>query len=242
MKIAFISDIHANFPALCAAIAAAEKMGADEIIVAGDMIGGGPHPVEVVRALSGRSCRAVAGNIERKVLAMEGHPKKKKHSRNDAKKANLAWTASRLGPDEIGWLSSLPGALRIDAAGNDALVVHGSPRSDTDYIYPSVTARALSRYMDGVEARLLVCGHSHIPFYRSVGGMKVVNCGSVGRPVDGDTAGSFALVDFGKTGRISVKRTRFNYDLSPVIDDLRSRETPGFREQEYLDGVKRKGV
>ncbi|HDP80594.1 MAG TPA: metallophosphoesterase [Spirochaetes bacterium] len=242
MKIAFISDIHANFPALCAAIAEAEKMGADEIIAAGDMIGGGPHPVEVVRALSGRSCRAVAGNIERKVLAMAGHSKMKKHPGKNIKKANIAWTRSRLGPDEIGWLSALPGSLRMNAGGTETLVVHGSPRNDTDYIYPSVTRRALSRFMDGVETRLLVCGHSHIPFFKSVGGVKVVNCGSVGRPVDGDNAGSFALVEFGETYRINVKIVRFSYDISPVIEDLRSRETPGFKEQEYRDGVKRGGA
>ena len=76
MKVAFLSDIHANFPALCAALAAAERAHAETIVVAGDMVGGGPHPVEVVRLLAQRRVPAIAGNLERELLSLPQSRKK----------------------------------------------------------------------------------------------------------------------------------------------------------------------
>jgi len=242
MKVAFLSDIHANFPALCAALAAAERAHAETIVVAGDMVGGGPHPVEVVRLLAQRRVLAIAGNLERKLLGLPQSRKKLARLEEKRKTGHLVWTARQLQAAERAWLASLPATLDIRFGDVDVLVVHGSPASDSDSIYPSVTRAALATFCGQRRPQVLVCGHSHIPFSRVVGGIRVVNCGSVGRPVDGDPRGSLALVDFTRPERLRCSIVRFSFPLDDLAHDLEARGVPGARPDEHLRGLKRKGV
>ena len=241
MKVAFLSDVHANFPALCAALETAQRLGATNIVVAGDLIGSGPHPVEVVRLLMQRGVRAVRGNVERKVLALGSGGKKLKGRLDKRRSGHLAWTALQLGQGERGWLAALPECLDLTLGGTAVRVVHGSARGDGEYVYPSVTARVLPLLAGEPRPQVLVCGHSHIPFTRRVAGIRVVNCGSVGRPVDGDPRGSLALVDFGPPA-VRATLVRFAYPVAETMRDLAARGVPGAVPAELERGVKRKGV
>jgi putative phosphoesterase len=245
MKIAFLSDIHANLPALEAALAVADRVGAEGVVVAGDLVGEGPHPVEVVAAVRDQGARCIRGNVDRQVLELEGSGKKLGKAVRDGKgqKSNRAWTALRLreAPGELAWLGALPGELRLEVKGREILVVHGSPRGDTDYIFPSLTPAALAgklEPMEGYRPAVLVSGHSHIPFAREVDGVLVVNCGSVGRPADGDPRGTMAVVDFDAEAGTHVQLVRFGFSVDRVIADLAAREVPGIDPEEYRLGIK----
>jgi predicted phosphodiesterase len=96
-------------------------------------------------------------------------------------------------------------------AGKRLLLVHGSPLGDTDYVYPSLTARALAAKLGAARPDVLACGHSHIPFTRRIAGVRVVNAGSVGRPVDGDPRGSYALVELDRGALARARIVRFPY-------------------------------
>jgi predicted phosphodiesterase len=242
MVIAFISDIHANFTALVAAIARAHRLGSERILMAGDVVGGGPHPVEVIRLLKSEGIAGVQGNVDRKVLELARDRGARKRCEKSTRKAHLAWTARQLGREELDWLAELPPTLELELEGVKTLVVHGSPRSDDDYIFPSVTPNAMRSFLGANRPKLLVCGHSHIPFTRSVGGVRVINCGSVGRPVDGDARGSFGLAEVrnGRVGRCRV--VRFAYPVGRLVADLDARAVPGALGVEYLAGIKRRGV
>jgi predicted phosphodiesterase len=167
----------------------------------------------VVALLRRRAIPTIRGNVERKVMEVAAlHPSevavlaKKKH-------ADLVWTAKRLGREGLDWLRSLPSSLELRLTGSRLLLVHGSPLGDTDYVYPSLTARALAAKLGAERPDVLACGHSHIPFVRRIAGVTVVNAGSVGRPVDGDPRGSYALVDLVR-GRIARARiVRFPYPI-----------------------------
>lgn len=240
MKVAFISDIHANFPALCKAIESARRNGARKIFCAGDIVGFGPHPTEVIRLLIEEKVASVSGNVDRKVLGAPRSAKKlRKRLGGGASKASEAWAALNLGLAEKAWLSALPASLRLPIGTADVWIVHGSPLSDQDYVYPSITERGLAAKLGGEKPSLLVCGHSHIPFSRTIGGVRVVNCGSVGRPVDGDPRGSYALCDIGR-GRIRCRIVRFAYPVHATVADLVSRKAPSARGEEYVRGVKPK--
>ena len=76
MRVVFISDIHANFPALCRALEWAQRHRADRIVCAGDLVGHGPHPTEVVRLLIEQGVDSILGNVDRKVLGLIERPKK----------------------------------------------------------------------------------------------------------------------------------------------------------------------
>jgi putative phosphoesterase len=240
VKVAFLSDLHANFPALCRALDGARRGGADRIFCAGDLVGLGPHPTEVVRLLMEEGVECILGNADRKVLAAPRKAKKLKKRVRRGKGAGEAWTAMNLGLAERAWLEALPPDRRIEIGGLRVWVVHGSPLSDTDYIFPSITAGGLLGKLGEEGPDVLVCGHSHIPFCRTVAGVRVLNCGSVGRPVDGDPRGAYALCDFPGRRRFGCRIVRFDYPLEALAADLLAREPPGSHPEEWLKGVKPK--
>lgn len=238
MRVAFLSDIHANLPALRSALTDAEQRGAKVFVVAGDVVGGGPHPVEVISLLREREIPTVRGNVDRQVLEADrtallgqllGVAKRRQH----------AWTARQLGPAERAWLTALPPDLRMEWEGVPVRVLHGSPRGDTDYVYPSITGRGLRSKLGDDRPRMLVCGHSHIPFARRVAGVRVVNCGSVGRPIDGDSRGSYVLTDFADGRILRIRIVRFTYPVAMLVAALRERGVPNADPEQYRRGIKR---
>lgn len=226
-RVALLSDVHANFTALVAALASAERRGCKRVVVAGDVVGGGPHPVEVIRLLARRRIPAVSGNLDRKVLEVgEDAGRLEELAARGRKRAIHAWTALQLGAAERSWLAALPAELEIECAGQQILVVHGSPLGDEDYVFASITAPALRAKLAGCRPAALVCGHSHVPFTRTVAGVRVVNCGSVGRPVDGDPRGSYAILDWRADSAPRARIIRFAYATGQVERDLAARGVP----------------
>lgn len=244
MRIALISDVHANLPALRAVLAAARHRGAEAVLSAGDVVGSGPHPGEVVEVLAEHGIAGVRGNVDRKVLALAEHSGRlPKIVAEGKRRSNYAWTAMQLERSAQSWLAALPASLTITIGGVEVLVVHGSPRDDTDYLYPSLTAVGLAERLRGAPSPpVLVCGHSHIPFARRVGGTLVVNCGSVGRPVDGDPRSSLALLEVVGAGRVRGRIVRVGYEAERTVAALVERQVPGAVPQEYLRGIKRDGA
>jgi putative phosphoesterase len=245
MKIAFLSDIHANLPALLAALEVADRARAERVVVAGDVVGDGPHPVEVIAQLLQRPVAAIRGNVDRKVLGLGTKRGKleKRLERGGKQRRNRAWTALQLldAPEERAWLAELPAECSLDLEGRSVLVVHGSPLGDTDYLYPSLTPLGLRAKLEGREEErpsLLVSGHSHIPFVRAVDGVVVVNCGSVGRPADGDRRGSLALVEVEPGSGARAEIVRFPYPVDQVAEAIEARGVPGVSADEYRRGVK----
>ncbi|MEX2583307.1 MAG: metallophosphoesterase family protein [Gemmatimonadota bacterium] len=245
MRLAFLSDLHGNLPALESALATAEAKGAERFVIAGDVVGGGPFPSETIARLrdDGR-CDVIRGNVDLSVLKLARRKKRKKlqkRSAGNGKKANRAWTALALTQDDLAWLDSLPTRLAFEVAGSEVLVVHGSPRTDTEYIYPSITSVGLRRMLeshDGPEPRLLVSGHSHIPFAHQVEGTMVVNCGSVGWPADGDPRGAFAMADADGGGGLHVEIVRFTYPVDEAIAAIERLGVPGIDGEDYRQGLK----
>jgi len=237
MRVVFLSDIHANFPALCRALECAQRHRVDRVICAGDIVGHGPHPTEVVRLLAEQNVDAILGNVDRKVLGLLEAPKKLRKRLEKKAHAPAAWAALALGEAERAWLAALPKELRFGIGEADVWVVHGSPLADTDSIFPSITAPALTAKLGRVRPQLLVCGHSHIPFTRRIAGVRVVNCGSVGLPVDGDPRGALALCEFGGQGRVTCRILRFAYSVEPLLADLRSRGATDVAAEKYRTGT-----
>ena len=248
MRIALLSDIHANLPALEVALAVASDLGAERLVVAGDLVGDGPHPVEVVARVRALGAACIRGTVDRQVieLAREGREKKLRKTARAGKgqKSNRAWAALRLreSAEELEWLAALPPELHMEASGVGLLVVHGSPHGDSDYIYPSITPDALAGKLEpvcGDRPDVLVCGHSHVPFAREVDGVLVINCGTVGRPADGDPRGTLALLEIDDDGGRRARLVRFTYPVDAVVAALEEREVPGVAAEEYRLGIKR---
>jgi len=191
-----LSDLHADLGALEAAIADATRKGADRIVIAGDVVGDGPQPAEVVALLRSSAFPTVMGNVDEKVLQTARFSSPQQDALLEKrKKADLVRTARALSRRDLAWLAALPSSLTLRLGGAKLLLVHGSPAGNTDYVFPSITPAALAAKLGDARPDVLACGHSHIPFARRIKGVTVVNAGSIGRPIDGDERGSYALVE-----------------------------------------------
>ena len=233
MLLAFFSDVHANLPALRAAFASAAAHGATLCAVAGDVVGDGPHPREVIDLLRTSGVAAVRGNVDRKVLDAQST-----EDAGEPPEPNRVWTARQLGGEQSEWLSALGAGAVLRFGSTRVRIVHGSPLCDTDYIYPSITAAGLAAKVGEDLPEVLVCGHSHVPFARRVGRCLVLNCGSAGRPADGDPRGSYALLRLTPREPPQGAIVRFPYPVDEVMAAMRKRQVPEVDPEEYRRGVK----
>jgi putative phosphoesterase len=236
---AFVSDIHGNLPALEAAVADAKARGAGPVVCAGDLTGYGPFPDEVCRFLEERRIPAVIGNYDQKVIEAAKQGRAAAAGMKPKKRKILLWTAAHLGEQSRRYLASLPGHMaRRLPGGQRLLVVHGSPVSAEDAIYPSITPRGLAAKIGHPRPDILVCGHTHIPFVKRVGGTLVVNCGSAGQPVDGDPRPAYALVRAEAGARPRGRIVRFDYDPDRTIAALRKTSLPKGLRKDFAEGSK----
>lgn len=240
MLIGFISDIHGNLPALESALADLESRGATKIVGAGDYVGYGPSPNEVCDLLQQHNIQCISGNYDHKVLAAIETNGSAVSKLQKKKREIVLETARDLGKSARRFLMGLPSSLEFDLPnGKKAMVVHGSPMSDDDDILPSVTAPGLAKLLGDARPDVLVCGHTHIPFVKRVGGTLVVNCGSTGQPVDGDPRPSYAIVAADEKS-VSPRIVRFAYDVERTVAELKKSSMPKGLQKDLMQGTKRR--
>ncbi len=241
MLIAFISDVHGNMPALEAAVADATAHGVARIICAGDITGYGPFPEDVCRFLRNRRIPTIIGNYDQKVIDMVKQGKSAAEGMKPKKKKILQWTVENISRETVRYLSGLPDRLNLKLAeGQRLLVVHGSPLSIDDAIYPSITRRGLEAKLGDARPDILVCGHTHIPFVKHIHRVLVVNCSSTGHPIDGDPRLSYALVN-AKPGALPRGRiVRLEYDRDRTIEALGKTSMPKGLQKDFAEGNKRR--
>ena len=167
MRVAVISDVHGNLPALEAALADAQAARPDAIVFGGDLVWG-PLPRETLeRILAVEGALFVRGDADRDVVDRAGEVSE--------------WAARQLTAKQLAFLAAQAEtlALEIDGLG-PTLFCHGSPRSDRDRITVGSAEAKVLPWLDGVEARVVVCGHTHAQFDRTFGSHRVVNPGGCG--------------------------------------------------------------
>jgi predicted phosphodiesterase len=186
MRLALVSDLHGNLPALEAILADLADLRVDQVVNLGDIVSGPLWPAETVERLRPLGWPTIRGNHERQALDADAA----RHGQADA------FAARELGPVQRAWLHALPPTLRL---GDEVLCVHGTPDDDLRPLLetadPAVrpagirpatvpeVERRLAGAMRGVPHALIACGHTHTP--RAVqldDGRLVVNPGSAGQP------------------------------------------------------------
>ena len=254
MRLAILSDIHGNLPALDAVLADIDReRKVDAIINAGDILSGPLLPAETAERLMGRrEIAMVAGNNDRQVLTLP----------IDSMGAGDAYAAKSISAAQREWLMSAPATRWM---GEEVFVCHGTPTSDEQYLMETVTddfgkngspgiraaTRAelcdrLGRGPHTKRARVIVCGHSHVPRVTTAtiaesewGAILVVNPGSVGLPSFDDTSpypyivetcsphARYAVVSQTPAGW-SAELHCVAYDFEPMAKMAESRGQPGW--------------
>lgn len=212
-----ITDIHGNLPALEAALARIEEIGVERIYCGGDLVGYGPWPNEVCTLISEREIPTIYGNYDWAIARDEedcGCAYRDKHDRELGQRS-VAWTLAHTDQASKDFMRDLPFDLRFELGSGRVRLVHGSPRKVNEYLFEDKPARTFERIAGGADCDVLVFGHTHKPWIRTYAGVLFVNCGSVGKPKDGDPRGGFAVLE-GERGVVDARIERFDYDAEAV--------------------------
>jgi putative phosphoesterase len=231
--VAVITDIHANLPALEAALARIDELGIERLYCGGDLVGYGPHPNEVCSLIEERSIPTIYGNYDYAIardLEDCGCAYVTEHDRQLGQRS-VDWTLAHTDGRAKDFMRDLPFDLRIEVGERAIHLVHGSPRKVNEYLFEDKPDSLYERLAAAEEADVLVFGHTHKPWVREHGGVLFVNCGSVGKPKDGDPRGAFAILR-PEGGEVGVTIERVPYDAEAVAVEVAAAGLPGeFAEQ-----------
>jgi len=235
-RLAVLSDIHGNLLALEAVLAHLHAQGApDATWVLGDLVAFCPWPVETLDRLRGLpAAQFLQGNTDR-YLVTGRRPAVQVRSPEEwaslpaslaMRDANFRWTVKRISYADYEFLRDLPSRLEMDLPRYGRVVaVHATLADDETNIYPGTPDEQVYPHLSGLDARMLLYGHTHRPVDRIVDGVRLVNGGSVGLPLDGDPRPAYAVLDF-ERGRCDVAIHRVTYDREAVIAELERVDHP----------------
>jgi predicted phosphodiesterase len=227
-QITIFGDIHANLPALEAVQADMVARGWSNFYCLGDLVGYGTFPNEVVSIIRGWNVPTLMGNYDQGVG----------NSSDDCGcaytnpvaealgKRSIAWTNAHTTEENKAFLRQLLKQIPLQLGELRVVLVHGSPRRINEYLFEDRPDSSLERLLDMVEADVLVCGHTHIPYHRILpSGRHVVNAGSVGKPKDGDPRAGYVVLK--ASGReLEVNFIRVAYDVERAAQAIEASSMP----------------
>lgn len=245
MRLAVLTDIHANRAAFEAVLADVAAVGADRIALLGDVVGYGPDPgwcADRAAQLAGQGAVCLLGNHDAALAVPDP-------AMNAAAQTAIRWTVGQLDAGQTALLTGLPRSARL----GDLLLTHASPEAPSDWIYVTSSARARGG-LSVTDARVVICGHVHVPalYSRDMTGLisrhePVIGrtapllrtrrwlavAGSVGQPRDGSPQAAWALFD---TARSELTFRRVPYDAALTAARIRAAGLPDSLARRLLTG------
>ncbi|MFV5703293.1 metallophosphoesterase family protein [Flavobacterium sp. XS2P12] len=233
MRIAIISDIHANLPALEETLKSIEQQNIDAVYCLGDLVGYNLWPNAVINEIRKRHIPTLAGNHD--VKAVDIH--------NKGSKDSESYAYQIVGKEQIEYLSALPAHIKLEYQVLNklfiVLMVHGSPYSNKEYLLEDKNENDFTDIFLDCGADIIICGHSHKPYHRILENpnklgsyFHAVNVGSVGKPKDGNPKCCFAVItinknsDFSKKEGVQVEFIRVRYDIEKAAKAIEESDLP----------------
>jgi len=231
-RLIVLSDVHGNSIALAAVRKAIRTEKPDLVAVAGDHVLNGPDPagtVDLLREMEADGAAIVSGNTDIAVADFDyaaafpwmsdGVP--------DIFRAGAEWAHDELGDERVSWLRRLPSERRLRADdGTMILVCHASPGSQTSGFDKELDPNVVIERASRTDARVIACGHTHLPEVRDLGWKLIVNDGSAGYVFDGEPSASWARIDL-DDGEIRAEIRRTEFDALAVANAISARGLPG---------------
>ena len=228
MRVAIISDIHANLQALEAVLNDIKEQECEHIFCLGDLALAGPQPKETLDFIMAQeNWTIIQGNTDR-MIANYGPEVVDFLNAQYPVMANAIESDNQTLDDTYrAYLANLPPQLSIEIEECKILLVHGSPRSNMEDILPQMPLEAKEEMIYGTEEKLILCGHTHIPCgYQTNTNQTVVNVGSVGRPMTEDPKACYAIADF-QDGSFEIKHSFVKYDNKLAAQIMSQRDFMG---------------
>jgi putative phosphoesterase len=219
MRLAVMSDVHGNLPALEAVLEDVQPYEPDGILVAGDFVGG-PQPVETIHLLRSLDSWMIRGNSDTGLLqyglgdAPEVHYTHRQF-------ALLRWAHRHVDQGTFDLIRSLPEQRVVEIDGTAPIrMVHGSPRDPSESIFPDRDPVTLDCALAQTSEPVLVCGHTHIPWKVTRDDRLALNPGAVCGPLNGDVGAQYALLTW-RDGRWQAEHRVIPYDLERIRASFR---------------------
>jgi predicted phosphodiesterase len=236
MKIALLSDVHANLPALEAVL---DDLQARSDVTAvyhlGDLVGYAPWPDEVVSRIQAEGIAGIAGNYDSTTATGYKHCGCRYEDARQEELSHLSyeWTRENASPETKAWLGTLPFRMDIRPHGGHMAVptltlVHGAPTLNTLYWTEDRSddfCRKMAGRVGAGSGDVIAFGHTHKPWHREVDGVLYVNTGSVGRPKDGDWRAGYVILEFGDDAP-GVEMVRVEYDVDRAREAILESDLP----------------
>ncbi len=227
MRVAVISDIHANLIALEEVLKDIEKENCEHIVCLGDIVLAGPQPISILEFVKQQNWTMIQGNTD-KLIAEYGQDVLDMMKEKYPVMANaIVDDMNYITDEDQKFLSELPPQTEMEIEGVKVLFVHGSPRANNEDILPNRELTEIEEIISGVDADLILCGHTHIPCgYQTNNKQTVVNVGSVGRPMTPTPLACYAVIDF-ENGIFNIRHKFVDYDREKAAEQLRVRSFEG---------------
>ncbi|MEO8610518.1 MAG: metallophosphoesterase family protein [Chloroflexota bacterium] len=231
MLTAIISDIHGNLAALETVLADLRAAGIERVVCLGDVAATGPQPHQVIERLRLLKCPVVLGNTDEWLLNPQPDP----HADAETQwfEAVDLWCAQQLAPSDLDFLRTFRPTIEVGLGDGSSLIAyHGSPRSNTEQIFPTLPDADLKTALAGSSATVLAGGHVHMQMIRRFEDMLVINPGSVGLPYEeiGGVArnppwAEYAVIN-AEVNHLHVELRRAIYDVRPTLEAAKTSGMP----------------
>lgn len=225
MKIAVISDIHANTSALEAALDKIKSLKTDKIFCLGDILMAGYDPngtAKIITELD--NLEIIQGNTDKMVACFSEELLEKAKKKSPCMGYALEDDLKIIDEKYKDFVRNLPESKYIEINGLKIQLVHGSPRQQDENIYPNLALEDVEKMVENSSADLILCGHTHIPCgYSLESGKTVVNVGSIGRSMTEDKMPYWAMLDIDDNGTFQIEHTSVKYDNKKVSEYIKNR-------------------
>lgn len=215
LKVAIVSDIHGYSIAFDRVLADIAHHGVDHLVIAGDLVEGGPDPAGVLQRVRELSVPTIQGNTDYDIA--------KRH--RDSKLA--AWTESQIGAEGREFLLNLPFEHRVtppgaDSPWQDLLVVHANPMDFNRAIEPNASVEDLKILIGKTKAAVIAFGHIHIAYIRKLPNMQLLDVSAVGNPKDMDLRSKWGLAEWNTVAKTwTVDLHYVPYPLDETVEQMR---------------------
>ncbi|RRA98916.1 metallophosphoesterase family protein [Larkinella rosea] len=243
LKIAVISDIHANLPALKTVLNDIENRRADQVYCLGDLVDFAPWPNEVIDLIRQNRIPTLMGNHDERIAFDLPVVPLLKHGpfETQCRMAAIDFTRNAITKENKAFLATLPRHIQLTFGFSDRdvrlLLVHASPRSIDEYIYVDHDGEEVASMMAEKNADVLVMGHTHQSYIRAIPGPTVktaINCGSVGRSKEADRLATYLLITVAdsktafRPDSLQFELIKVDYKIEETIGAIRQSPIPDF--------------